>query len=385
MTIRVLVTGDNHLDNPSAQYGTMKRERRKDFRKSFKSVIDYALENGVDLFLVCGDLFHNCRPSNTTRAWVMEQFRELAKKGVRIYAVTGHHDTPKSILSGVSPLKTHGESGHITYLENPSSPEAHDLTIHGKKVRIVGIGFNPALRPDDDPLDVDIPAPDGDLNILMLHYPVTGFSGFMGDEAKVRSDRLPKGYQLVVAGHFHTAQEKRIGSSLIVVPGSTERVSFHEEEGTKSFSVITVRDDLEMSVEKIPLDCREMITAEIGIEDGDDINKLVMDKVEELANQEVILRIRVEGSITPETLATYRKPPLQRKGNELCFKLLLDDTDSLRVRGMRDVEPIASIDPDDELLSYFDARREGLDRNEGAMVERAKARCIELLEEVASE
>lgn len=385
MAVKVLVTGDNHLDNPSKKYGTKKRIRQKDFRNNFKVIIDYAVENKIDLFLVCGDLFHNCRPSNTTRAWVMKQFRRLTEEGISVFVITGHHDTPKSILSGVSPLKTHGESVHITYLENPSNPEAADVEVRGTKIRIVGIGFNPALRAEEDPLAIELPAPDGDANILMLHYPIIGFSGFMGDESKVNPDKLPKGYQLITAGHFHTAQAKTIGNSLIVIPGSSERISFSEEGGTKSFSVVTVQKDMKMKVERIPLQCREMKTIIIKVKDGDDINKTVEKQIDKNGDPDLILRIRIEGHITAETLATYRRSPLQRKGDEVCFKLLLEDSESLRVRGLRDIEPMASINPDEELLSYFDARMQGLDDESKRIVEKAKEKCIQLLEEVASD
>jgi len=385
MVVKILVTGDNHLDNPSTQYGAKKQIRQKDFRNNFKVIIDYAVENKIDLFLVCGDLFHNCRPSNTTRAWVMQQFRRLTEEGVSVFVITGHHDTPKSILSGVSPLKTHGESGHITYLENPSNPEAVDFEVNGTRIRIVGIGFNPSLRSEEDPLAVEMPAPDGDVNILMLHYPIIGFSGFMGDESKVSPDRLPDGYQLIAAGHFHTAQQKKINNSLIVIPGSSERISFGEEGGTKSFSVVTIQKDMKMKVDRIPLRCREMKTITIKVKDGDDINEAVQEQIDKNGNPDLILRIKIEGYITAETLATYRRAPLQRKGDDVCFKLLLEDSESLRVRGLRDIEPMASINPDEELLSYFDARMEGLDDESKGIVEKAKVMCIQLLEEVTTD
>jgi len=383
--IRILITGDNHLENKSENYGSRRRDRQEDFQKSFEAIIEYALNNEIDLFLICGDLFDGRRPSNSISAWAMRQFRALSEKGIKAFAVTGHHDTPRSIVTGVSPLKTHGDSGHITYLSNPSAPEPYDLQIDGKSVRVVGVGFNPSLRPDDDPLDVEIPGAEGDLNILLLHYPIVGLSGFVGDEARIRIDSLPKGYQLIAGGHFHTAQEKKTKGSLITIPGSSERVNFREEDGEKSFSVVTVDNEMEMTVEKVSLKCREMKTLIIKVKNGDDINKKVEEEIRKTANPELILRVRIEGRITPETLATYRKTPLQRLGDELCFKLLLDDMDSLHVSGLRDIEPIASTNPNDELLSYFDKRMEDLDDDSKRVVEHAKELCIQLLEEVTTE
>ncbi len=383
MTVKILITGDNHLDSPSKNFGTNKNERQRDYQRNFKTIVEYAIENEVDVFLICGDLFDHNRPSNSTRAWVMKQFRRLKENGASSFLVTGHHDTPRSIVTGVSPLQTHGESGNVTYFENPSQPRAVDIQVDGMRVRVVGIGFNPTLQAEDNPLDVEMPPPDGDLNILLLHYPIIGFSGFIGDEVTVSPDQIPVGYQLIAAGHYHSAQHKRIGDSLVVIPGSTERVSFNEEGGEKSFTILEFEDNEIPEVKRIPLNCREMKTLLIKVKDGDNITNIVEQEIEEVANPELILRIRIEGVVAVETLATYKRSKLQRMGDDLCFRVILEDTDSLKVEGVRDIEPISAIDPDEELLSYFDAKMKDMDEDSRAIVEQAKSKCIELMEEVS--
>ena len=128
-----------------------------------------------------------------------------------------------------------------------------------------------------------------------------------------------------------------------------------------------------------------MKTITIKVKDGDNINEVVVKQIEKHGNPELILRARIEGLITAETLASYRRSPLQRMGDEICFKLILEDSESLRVQGLMEIEPMASLDPDDELLSYFDVRMENLDKESKAIVEKAKEKCIQLLEEVKSE
>ena len=62
MVVRILVTGDNHLDNPSTQYGTKKNERQNDFKTNFKVIIDYALEHKVDKLMQISHKFSKVMP-----------------------------------------------------------------------------------------------------------------------------------------------------------------------------------------------------------------------------------------------------------------------------------------------------------------------------------
>ena len=120
MTIQVLLTADNHLDPSAVQYGPKRFERKRDFQRCFETLVTFALENRPDLLLVGGDFYDGILPGNPTLAFVAEQFKRLYEKDVKILLVSGHHDTPRSIEQGVSPLAVHERSGHVYFFHEPA-------------------------------------------------------------------------------------------------------------------------------------------------------------------------------------------------------------------------------------------------------------------------
>src|SRR2546428_303266 len=121
MTVHVLLTADNHLDPSAVQYGPRRFERKRDFQHCFDVLVNFALENRPDLFLIGGDFYDGILPGNPTRAYVAEQFKRLHEKEIKTVLVSGHHDTPRSIEQGVSPLSVHAKTGHVYFLQDPRS------------------------------------------------------------------------------------------------------------------------------------------------------------------------------------------------------------------------------------------------------------------------
>lgn len=196
-------------------------------------MIEYARSNRPDFLLMGGDIFDTIRPSNSVRARVMQWLKELYEIGVRTVMVGGHHDTPKSAEEAASPLAVYGNSGYAVFLQDVSKPTTVLFQAKGAEVSITGLGYNPLLSPAEDPLSQMRPEIKGGINILLLHYPIEGFVEIYGDEPVVRLRSIPQSFQLVAAGHLHRHQKKEVGNILIVCPGSTERISFAEEDEPK--------------------------------------------------------------------------------------------------------------------------------------------------------
>ncbi|MFW9888379.1 MAG: exonuclease SbcCD subunit D [Candidatus Thorarchaeota archaeon] len=384
MSIKIVATADNHLDPKVENFGSKRAARRRDFKQSFEFIVDYALEKKPDIFLQGGDLFHSIKPGNIARAWVMEQFRRLSEVGIQVVVVSGHHDTPKGVSTGASPLRTHGHSGHVIFLENPTSPQSHTMKIDGRTVQVTGIGSNPTLHPDEDPLDIDIPAALGDVNILLMHHPVLGFRGFMGDEAKVDPKKIPDGYQLAVTGHFHSAQHKVIGGTTIIYPGSSDRIDYREEKGEKSFSWIEIDDSNVISVKHISIPTRTMRTVSITVSNGDDINKIVMERMAEIQDSELICRFQIAGAISTDTLSNYRRSVLLRHGDGLFFKTFIEE--DFEIEGIGRLEPVMGTKPDEELMNHFGNLLKNTSKKaEQKVIKSAQKLCLKMLEEVRRE
>src|SRR5947209_1603137 len=93
--ISIVLTADNHLGYATLSQHPRKRERRKQqLRHAFQQATDFAIGQGVDLFVQAGDLFDTTNPDEQDRSFVAERLAQLRQAGIRTFALGGIHDTP---------------------------------------------------------------------------------------------------------------------------------------------------------------------------------------------------------------------------------------------------------------------------------------------------
>jgi len=152
------------------------------------------------------------------------------------------------------------------------------------------MSYNPTLSWDEDPLkDVKLPKV-GDVNIMLLHYPISGFKGYYANEPKVQPGSIPADLQLVAAGHLHSYQREKIGDVEVVYPGSTERVDFSEEGEEKGFVWLELDKSGVVSEEFIKTHAREMKTLEYKVEKRGKISDSLKSALYKIKDPELILR-----------------------------------------------------------------------------------------------
>jgi len=352
MSVQAILTADNHLDPTAVNFGPNRFQRRRDHLQCFEEAVEYAKKERPDLFFMGGDVFDSIRPSNATRATVMNLFRSLHMSGIRIFVVSGHHDTPKSIEEGVSPLAVYGNSGYVHFFRNPSEPEAVILDIKGTKVSLVGISHNPLHGPGEDPLSNLSLKPEGQFNILLTHYPIQGFGGWIGDEPVIRPSSIPEVFQLVVVGHFHNYQTKKVGRTEIIYPGSTERVSFTEESEDKGFVWLEFDDKDVTLKEFVKTHARPHKTLRVEFPTGRNPVDKIKEEVKKLFDPELVLRIRLHGKVTVDNLASYRRPEILSACQGKVFHCFVEE-DELTIQSPEVSEPLPRTTPLQELERYF--------------------------------
>src|SRR5579883_402620 len=98
--ITVVLTADNHLGYTATGQGPRKREERKQrLRHAFQQATDFAIGQGVDLFIQAGDLFDTVTPDERDRSFVAARLAQLKQAGIRAFALGGVHDTPADMQS----------------------------------------------------------------------------------------------------------------------------------------------------------------------------------------------------------------------------------------------------------------------------------------------
>jgi exonuclease SbcD len=71
--------------------------RLVDFLASLDSLVDFALENKVDLVLFCGDAYKSREPSQTQQRELARRINRLSAAGIPVFLLVGNHDLPNAI------------------------------------------------------------------------------------------------------------------------------------------------------------------------------------------------------------------------------------------------------------------------------------------------
>ena len=113
MPLKIVITGDNHLNYYSQRFGSKIAERRAQIGRAWRETIDFAIKKKVDFYLNVGDLFDQISPRNPPRARVIEAFADLKDAGIRAFVIAGTHDSPATRIEGASPHLLLQEAGFL--------------------------------------------------------------------------------------------------------------------------------------------------------------------------------------------------------------------------------------------------------------------------------
>src|SRR5258708_7513692 len=86
--ITIVFTADNHLGYAApGQNPRTREERRQRLRYALQQATDFAIGQGVDLFIQGGDLFNTVNPEEQDRNFVATRLAHLKQAGVRAFAL----------------------------------------------------------------------------------------------------------------------------------------------------------------------------------------------------------------------------------------------------------------------------------------------------------
>ena len=351
MTLHVLLTADDHLDPSMVQFGPKRFERKRDFQRCFEVLVNFAVENRPDLLLVGGDFYDTILPGNPARAFVTEQFKRLHERGIKVVLVSGHHDTPKSVEQGVSPLAVHSRSGHAYFLQGPELVNKK-FVIDGTTVNIAGLSLDPSLSPEQDPMSGQKIEHEGDVNIFLTHYPIEGFHGYFGQETHISESSIPNGFQLFAAGHLHKHQKRTVHGVPVIYPGSTERCSFQEEGEQKGFVWLELSREGIIGEEFHRTPARPMETVDFQTIREGNLTRQIQDAINRITDSEKILRVRISGNVSLEQLSTYKRSALLDYTSDRFFYTEFDE-ERLNLLTQTPLEALSNTTPLQELDRTF--------------------------------
>ncbi|UCG03238.1 MAG: exonuclease subunit SbcD [Candidatus Heimdallarchaeota archaeon] len=241
-------------------------QRTMDFIDALARVVDYAIQEQIDIFVICGDLYDRVTIGPTLLRQVREKiWQPLIENRIPIVLVGGNHDSPQILEKG-SPF------GEISIIPNSYAvryPQSQKVKARntGEEIGFVLLPYMTAtqavayaeeqieeeiergqhlLRSQQlfrDWINHEVNQLDTKVKFIVGHFFVEGsrigilpYPDQLPHEFKFKRDMLPlEDIDLAVFGHVHTNQVLLNGK--LLVPGSLERVDFGETTEDKGFYV----------------------------------------------------------------------------------------------------------------------------------------------------
>ncbi len=292
--LKILHTGDIHLDCPFSSLGTRQAEiRRNELRAAFTSMMTYARMNQVNLILVAGDLFDNRYVTRETIALIKSEFEKIS---CPIVIAPGNHDYAgeKSIWrKNVFP-----EHVHIFTEESLSSFSFDDI-----RTTVYGYAFTSPNR-TDVPFDGLTVEDKGRINLLLAHCDMVSGSG---TDCPVTKGQLEAfGCDYAALGHIHNAPEAGKDNRYAYC-GCLEGRGF-DELGPKGAIMLEIdKNDPsalgEVRMKRIRFSKRRYESEELSAEgaetQGEIAERIRSFVAERKYGEDTILRLRLVGAVAP--------------------------------------------------------------------------------------
>ncbi len=191
--MKILHTGDMHLDSPFATLASERGEAAKrELRKIFSDIIAYVKNNAVDLLLVAGDLFDSGFATRETAALIADGFEAA---GCPVVIAPGNHDPYDE--NSIWKKRSFSDNVHIF-----SSPELSHFDFPELGARVYGYAFTSQYMKE---CPIENKTAEGDMiSILCAH----------GDTASPLSQYCPImpsalsafGADYAALGHIHSPE-----------------------------------------------------------------------------------------------------------------------------------------------------------------------------------
>ena len=391
MRLRILHFADLHLGVES--YGHIDTDtglssRLLDFLKAFDQVVDYALENRVDLVLFCGDAYKSREPTQTQQREFAKRINRISTSGIPLFLLIGNHDLPNAIGKATTTEIFDTLAVKNVYVSN--QPGVYSIPTNSGTVQIVSLPWlrrNALLAKDETKnltfdqmnqrlqevltniiaakaaeLDPGLPA------ILAAHIWVTGAkvgserTMTIGQEhALLISNVANPAFDCIALGHIHKHQVLS-HKPLVVYSGSLERLDFSEEEDDKGFCVIEIEPDKETGERACSFDFhrvtgRRFLSINIGVELQDaDPTSTVLKAIAEQEDKVKDAIVRLSISVPADSEEHFRDSDIRNAMKDAYyFTIAKDIKRESRIR--LEKWTAEEITPLDALKAYLESKK----------------------------
>ncbi len=390
--IRIVFTSDNHLNRYYAKMTRDQlRERRRRIRQAFRDTIDFAIKQKAHFYLHGGDLFDNADPSPIELAYVAREFKRLQDNGIKILAISGNHDMPRYMGESASPIRIYQELDALRVFSKRTEIEFARFEIEGTSIAIGGLAPDPRAASDLDPLvGVEINPPEADIKLVLLHGGVEdtvppGFEDALFHKSTIAA---LKQIDYFLVGDIHTTNRLTVEHATVLVPGSTERLTFGEINNDPGFFYLELNktgSSRPAHISRKLIEPQKMKRHEIrcGNLPADEPTQYVFEELRGVSDGDQLIQLQMSGILDRDAYHKLKFFDIWRLGNELNFYFDLDKTKvELRANNEDDnnnVAPEERVDVEREMervaIDLYDQAETDQDR---LQIQEAHARVINM-------
>ena len=387
--MRILHFADLHLGMET--YGTVDSStglstRLLDVLRCLDELVEYAINNHIDLVLFCGDAYKSRDPSQTHQREFAKRIRRLSEAHIPVFLLVGNHDLPNAVgratavdiyhtlavehvyvgnKPGVYPISTN--EGIIQVAALPwlrrsalmSREEMKNLSIDQVNEKLQEILTAKVFEAAAE-IDIKLPA------ILAAHITVSNAksgsetSMIMGrDPLLLLSNISQPVFDYVALGHIHKGQVLN-ESPPVVYAGSLERFDFGDEGQEKGFYEVTIDSrggEKQVSYEFHPVNARRFLTiqADIGVDEPDPTAVLV-DNITKYKDDIQDAIVRIQMTLPKKLEGVIRDAEIYKMLEEAYYVVVNKD---IKQNEKRDNRLFVSeeLSPIEALSKYFELKK----------------------------
>jgi len=356
-----------------------------DFLNALDELVDYALNNAVDLVLFCGDAYKSRDPSQTHQREFAKRIRKLSDNNISVFLLAGNHDLPNAegrataveIFDTLSienvtvaniPQSYHLKTGkgNIQIVALPwvrrskllSREETKNMSLDqiNEKMQEVLTGW---ISAEIDNLEPAIPA------IFAGHLAhaqaIHGSekSMLMGREHVLQLSTIANpAFDYVALGHLHNRQ---VVDNIVpvVYPGSLQSIDFGDEGQEKGFYIVEIngaadRGSRLLAYDFHPVKTRRFLTIKVDA-DTDDPMGSILHSIARKDVSDAIVRLQIKSSA--KKVDMIQESEIRKALREAYFIAAVSqeiEQDQRSRIGSRSVE---SITPVEALQLYIESKK----------------------------
>ncbi len=296
--MQVIHVSDTHLGRQ--EYGYEFREL--DGYELFNKVVEDAIEEHIKLIVLSGDLFDEAKPRNRALRTVVECFRRLREKGVKVVLIPGDHDYPRK--RDILPLYVLDDIfDNVVLLGVPYGDGYRtEYVLESEKIAFYALPFTPFKTRIKKYLPRFLQTASnffrehsGYKHVLLAHYSV---KEYMPYDAVLSLSDIPC-VTYAAFGHIHSRIKTMLPSGgLLAYPGSLDIYRRDEIQGWlkygKGYNLVDLSIEPDPSmVEWINLDVRKQVLYRIKSSELDSLYGIVERELEGVTKKPIIIHLTV--------------------------------------------------------------------------------------------